>query len=321
MPLTVTSRSLYLILLFFVLADVVLLCTSRATLDLSEPSDLFWRLSSTAAFAMMFVVFSMRAATLGAVGRSIKYFAEAGLFLSLVQMFLPLFNHLTMMLPFPLQDDLLSGLDRSIGFNWLAYFEFVHAYPTLIKILEFCYVQLSYVGLIALIALALLGDPRRVRFYVEVFFLTGVIAIVIGAGFPALAAVHLYVGDLSAYPNFPSPPGVYHLPHLELLRDADAAVPLDPVGLPGLVTFPSYHTASGILLCVVFFRTWLFVPFTTYSLLMIASSPVFGAHYLIDIIAGAILSVAVVWYLLGLPRYHGLFAQNARDERTAALLT
>ncbi len=320
MHLTVTSKPLYVVLLAAILADILLLGVSRATLDLTNLSDLGFSLARILAFAMLFFSLSRASVKPGRALLSLKYFAEAAMFFSLVLLALPLLNHLTMMIPFPYQDDFLSRLDRAIAFDWLGYFELVHSSPTAIAILEFCYVQLSNVGLMALVALAVIGDPRRMRFYIEVFFYTGAFAIVAGAAFPALAAVNHYVADLSAYPNFANPPGVYHLPYMEMLRDPARQVALNPVGLPGLITFPSYHTASGILLCVAFFRTWLFVPATIYSMLMIASSPVFGAHYLIDIIAGVVLAVVAIWYFLRRPRNRGLFARKSQADTTVPQL-
>jgi membrane-associated phospholipid phosphatase len=68
--------------------------------------------------------------------------------------------------------------------------------------------------------------------------------------------------------------------------------------LPGLTTFPSFHTAMGII-C-----TWcsrgsigLFPLMLIINGLMIASTPILGSHYLADVIGGALLAIAAIYLL------------------------
>lgn len=307
MTLTVTSKPLYLGLLAIVLTNITLLVTSRATLDLS---NLHMTLQWTLAFGLLFFCVSRMHGPKGRVLISFKHFCEAMFFSTLVSLNLPMLNHLTMMIPFPYQDDLLNGMDVALGINWLGYFDWVHGQPALIGAMEWSYDQLTLVGLAVMTSLIIMGDARRVRFYMEIFFFTAVFCIVVGAAFPALAAVHMYIDDLSVYANFPNPPGVYHLPYMEMLRDPAQAVSIDPVGLAGLVTFPSYHTASGILLCVAVWRTWLILPVAAYSAVMIASAPIFGGHYIIDLIAGTVVALGISWIIARRPYYAGLFARG-----------
>lgn len=315
MTLTVTSRPLYLGLLAVFIANVLLFTFTRATPDLSQ---VHLTLQWTLAFGLMFFCISRAIRRPGRVVSSFKYIFEAMMFSTLVSLSLPLLNHLTMTIPFPYQDNWLNGWDLALGLNWLAYFELVHSSPLAITVLQFCYDQLSLLGMVAMIVLIIMGDTRRVRYFMEVFFATAVLCIVVGAAFPALAAVDMYVADLSVYGNFGNPPGVYHLPHMEALRDPAGAIALNPVGLPGLVTFPSYHTASAILLGVAFWRTWAFVPAAVYGALVIASSPVFGGHYFIDLFAGTAVALAMAWLLARRPQYQGLFARRDQPAKRAA---
>jgi membrane-associated phospholipid phosphatase len=73
--------------------------------------------------------------------------------------------------------------------------------------------------------------------------------------------------------------------------------------LPGLTTFPSFHTAMGLIViwCARGSRL-LFAPMLALNALMIASTPVFGSHYFIDILAGAALAAAAVLLLRRLDR-------------------
>jgi membrane-associated phospholipid phosphatase len=78
------------------------------------------------------------------------------------------------------------------------------------------------------------------------------------------------------------------------------------------VTFPSFHTAAGIILVISFWRTALFPIIVLYSAIMIASTPVLGGHYFVDLIAGAAVAGAVAFALGLLPSYRGLFGRRDR---------
>lgn len=309
--LTVTSKPLYYGLFAIFALNMVLLVFTRATLGFDGTQ---YQVGWSVAFGLLFFSFNRMSGSANqprrwvATGRNLF---EGLLFTQLVSFNLPLLNHLTMLAPLPLQDDLLISLDRSLGLDWLAYFELVHSSPLTIWLFQESYEFLSLFSLLALGALIVMNDTRRARFFIEVFFVTAVFCTFAGAFFPAFAAVETLIPDLSHYTNFTHAPGVYHVNELIALRDPTASVVLSPGSLSGLVTFPSFHTASGVLLCVVFFRTWLFVPVAIYSTLMIASSPIFGGHYLIDLIAGAMVALAMSALFLRLPRYQGLLSRQA----------
>ncbi|HTV72074.1 MAG TPA: phosphatase PAP2 family protein [Rhizobiaceae bacterium] len=78
--------------------------------------------------------------------------------------------------------------------------------------------------------------------------------------------------------------------------------------MPGLVTFPSFHTAAGIVVAWCLRRTLFYWPGVVYSVAMIASTPVFGGHYFIDVIAGAFVAFAVLAMVARFPRYSQLHA-------------
>ncbi|WP_289041641.1 phosphatase PAP2 family protein [uncultured Aliiroseovarius sp.] len=229
-------------------------------------------------------------------------FLEGLFFLKLVWLNVRLLNHLTMMIPFPFQDEVLSSWDRYFGLNWLAYFEFVHERPMLIQILDGGYTSLTSLSIAALLGLILMARFDRARYFTETFFVTAVICIVFGATMPALAAVAHYIPNPAAYLNFDETPGVYHLEHFQTLRAEAGPIALHLNRLPGLVTFPSFHTAAGILLCAAYFRTFLFLPVLGYTVVMIASTPVFGGHYFVDIFAGAAVALVVAFVFARAPR-------------------
>ncbi|QFT82820.1 hypothetical protein FIU89_19515 [Roseovarius sp. THAF27] len=230
----------------------------------------------------------------------IHYLFEGLFFLHIAWLNLRLLNHLSMMLPFPYADGLLAGWDRALHLDWAAYFNAVVSRPLLYDVLDVSYTSLTPLSIVVLVLLILFGSVTRAREFIETFLLTAVLCIIIGAAFPANAAVVTLVPDLSTLAHLSQLPGAYHIPHMEMLRDPSASVLLDPAQLPGLATFPSFHTASGILIIYACRKSWLSVPAWIYSIMMIAATPVHGGHYIVDLIAGALaamLAIKVVKYM------------------------
>ena len=68
--------------------------------------------------------------------------------------------------------------------------------------------------------------------------------------------------------------------------------------LTGIVAFPSFHTVLALLLIYVHRPPlWTFVPALILNALMLVATPFAGHHYLVDLIAGAVvaaISIAIV---------------------------
>jgi hypothetical protein len=224
----------------------------------------------------------------------IHYLFEGLFFLHIAWLNLRLLNHLSMMLPFPYADGLLASWDRALHLDWAAYFNAVVSRPLLYEVLDVSYTSLTLLSMVVLITLILFGSISRAREFIETFLLTAVICIVIGAAFPAKAAVVTLIPDLSTLAHLRQLPGAYHIPYMDILRDPSASVLLDPAQLPGLATFPSFHTASGILIIYACRKSWLSVPSWIYSIVMIAATPVHGGHYIVDLLAGALAALLAI---------------------------
>lgn len=243
------------------------------------------------------------------------YFLQGLVFLQLAWLSVRVFNHVTMSFPLPYTDALLSGWDVAMGFDWLAYFRFVQENDAVRVLLDYSYESLSLTSFIAFVILMVLPDLRRARYFLETFLVTAVICTAAGMFFPAEAAVAYYLGQADQMRNFATPPGVYHLDHMMQLRSGQPFA-MDVNNLPGLVTFPSFHTAAGIILVASFWRTRLFAPVLAYSTVMIASTPIYGGHYFVDLIAGIAVAWAVAWAYAVKPEYAGLFRAGALAQET-----
>jgi membrane-associated phospholipid phosphatase len=224
---------------------------------------------------------------------------------------LRIYNHLTMNIVLPLADGLLYSWDISLGLGWMPYFHFVRETTILKEILRLAYVSFDAACFLGFLALVAMGRLLRARYFCEVFLITSLVSISVGFLLPAEGSVAYHFGHLDSMPGFAELPGLYAIEHFYALRGS-AAPEINLLSMPGLVTFPSFHTAGGILLIAGFFRTRLFWLALPYSAVMIASTPVFGGHYFVDLIAGIALAAVVCAAVARSSPYRDLFAPPAR---------
>lgn len=309
----ICGKYLYQLVIAVFVVNFAAILLSRADIRLADFSTFYLILSLSALGYIASKWALTRPGAPQATYIKISQITEAMLFSQLSVLSLQYLNHLSMMQPFPYVDSLLSGMDEAIGINWLAYFELIHSSPAAIQVLEWVYASMAQAGFIAIYGLILTGHANRARFFIEAFYITALFCVIAGMFFPAMAAVHEYVADLSAYPNFDTPPGVYHIDVMHHLREHPGPVVMNPEAMPGLVTFPSFHTAGCIVLAVAFWRMWAIIPFGLFTLATIASTPVFGGHYIIDLIAGTVVALGVCYILGRQPRYREIFAPRGAD--------
>ncbi|MGB7372863.1 MAG: phosphatase PAP2 family protein [Pontixanthobacter sp.] len=218
---------------------------------------------------------------------------------------LRLLNHISMANSMPFADPWISALDHAIGFDWLAYSLWVDQNYWLRYAMDQAYTRLDHYAALLFLLLALRSNAReRCGEFIRLFLWTALFCMGVGALFPAEAAMLYYAPDESLFLWATHDTGSYHMQSLTALR-TDPGHVLHLQQLPGLVTFPSFHTAMGVIAIYCSRGTWwLFGPMLAINLLMIASTPVFGSHYAADIIAGTIVA-------LGMIAIHRTFFSNA----------
>ncbi|HEX8063509.1 MAG TPA: phosphatase PAP2 family protein [Allosphingosinicella sp.] len=215
---------------------------------------------------------------------------------------LRIYNHLVMTTALPLADARLAGWDSALGLDWLGYMLWLDRHPILLEAMDWAYGGLIAYSAAAFVLLLLLVGVARAREFLLLFVLTALAASTIGLFFPALAAMKYYAPDPDLFHTVRPNLGTYHVAVLERLRTLAAPV-LDLSHMPGLTTFPSFHTAMGVLV------VWsargsrlMFVPMLLLNALMIASTPAFGSHYFVDVLAGAGIAAAAIFLLRLLDR-------------------
>ena len=184
-----------------------------------------------------------------------------------------------------LVDAPLAACDRALGFDWLALHAWLRSHPFAQTALHIAYnsglVQLVFV----LLFLGLSARPERLAEFMRLFIVATLLNILVSGPFPAAGTwKHYAVGealDLST------------LSHFELLRSGQLhEIPLGQ--MQGLISIPSLHAAMAVLIVNAMRGTLVFPLFVVLNAAMLASTPIDGGHYLVDVVAGVALALGLI---------------------------
>ncbi len=208
---------------------------------------------------------------------------------------LRIFNHLSLTVPTPLTDDKLAQWDKVLGFDWHAYVDFMDSKPFFIELMATTYTGLTFYTCVLFVALlATRNAARSCSELVGLFVISAILCSAIGMLAPALGPMAYYAPPPGTFAHFGPDTGTYSLPGI-FERRSGLTQTFNLSHLPGLTTFPSFHTAMGIIAIYCARRTpWLFAVMLVVNAIMIAGTPIFGSHYLVDLIGGGAIVVVAV---------------------------
>ena len=219
------------------------------------------------------------------------------------------YNHLTMSLGLPLADDALDAMDKAMGFDWYGYALWFGQLKGWHDLIRLPYTLTTQSVALIYMLMVMSGARERAVEFGGLLFLGAIIAVSVAAFFPAEAAMVRYM-DAQLLAIYGTNTGVYHMEAFSALRSS-APVTLDFGNLPGLATFPSFHTIAGLL--IVHACRGALIPLALASMwtgAMLLGTPIYGGHYVVDIIAGAAVAVA----LMAASRYwRSSYHQHARS--------
>jgi membrane-associated phospholipid phosphatase len=187
----------------------------------------------------------------------------------------------------PLVDDALSAADRATGFDWLHWFTWVHERPIVALVLKLAYMSATPQLALIPIYLALSGQAERNSRLIWQLIASLALIVPLSALFPAASAwVHYAVTDLI--------PAV-HMPDFTALRSGTMRE-ISLSRMEGLITFPSFHTTLAVLFVAALreHRVVLVIGAIVNGL-MLLSIPSEGGHYLVDVLAGALVAAVAIW--------------------------
>jgi hypothetical protein len=191
------------------------------------------------------------------------------------------------------RDATFYQLDQWLGFDRAAY---LRAFTDLRWKQKLCdSVYLSMLPEMAVIPLVLILARRtdRLQRFIAAYGLALAVTTVIFIFAPAVGAFVFVDLTPSDYAKLPA--AVYTPARtLDALRQGVmTTVPLQ--NLEGLIAFPSFHTQSAILYAWALWPIkWMRWPAVLFNAAIISTTPVSGAHYVVDVIAGALLVGPVI---------------------------
>jgi hypothetical protein len=195
---------------------------------------------------------------------------------------------------FPLQDATLLGIDRALGIDGLAYLAFVDSHPLLAGWLRYGYTMIRWPIFAIPVVLAAAHCYRRMQEFTLAFTLALIATTIASAFVPALGIFSQFDVQAAGFSNLNPVAYFDSLREMLLVRDGSLRR-LELLGLKGLVTFPSFHAASAALYTWVLWPVWWMRPVAVIAnTMMLASCPVDGAHYVIDLIAGIAVAVLAI---------------------------
>jgi len=197
-------------------------------------------------------------------------------------------------LNFSLNDELLIKIDSWMGFDWFNYVKFVAQYPKLQHAFDIGYSSMSYAIVVAICALVMSRNTVHLQRFAIVFFITLLATIFFACVLPAVGFyVHFNISP-AEWGIMPTAPRV-HEEHLLALRNG--SMHSLPKTIRGIVTFPSFHAAVGIMLIWAFYPVkYLRYFMTVLNMLLIVAAPFDGGHYLIDVIGGLFITFSAILF-------------------------
>lgn len=215
----------------------------------------------------------------------------------------------------PLQDHALLAIDRAMGMDPEMIARYVNDHDWLGDLLVRGYALIKIILLAIPIVLALTSRWERLQVFVFAFSLTLIFTLLISTFVPAVGTYYGLNIDPSQFLSLDGTMYSAQLRDIMALRDGSLRH-LELFKLIGIVSFPSFHAASGLL------YIWALWPVryigglaVAFNLLMLASTPVIGAHYMIDVFGGVALAAISIWlskYLLGFREPSSSMASPAR---------
>jgi len=201
----------------------------------------------------------------------------------------------------PLKDALLAEADRGLGFYWPRFLEATNSSPFLASLLTRAYQTTGLVTEFVILWLAVMRNGERLAEFLAVL---GVCTVGLCIGMwlvPAAGAFAYYGPAPGLFDNYSALGKMWTFNHtFNMLRNGTLSV-VNLSALDGVVSFPSFHTMLGVMTTYAMRDSrWLILVFLLNATMIVATMPV-GGHHLVDVLAGAGLTLGAI-LLVRLPR-------------------
>jgi len=185
----------------------------------------------------------------------------------------------------PLIDSALSSWDRALGFDWRSLFAWMQNHLLLRHLLQFAYASLLPQIIFTGIFLGFTARFAKLITFIQHLVMTCSGTILLSGLFPAAGAWKFYgIGaDVNAQ----------MVSHFGPLRDGTLRS-INLLDIQGLISIPSFPTVLAILIAASMWRTPVAYVFLVLDTATIISTPIEGGHYLVDVLAGALLTGSAI---------------------------
>jgi membrane-associated phospholipid phosphatase len=180
----------------------------------------------------------------------------------------------------PLADAALARADALFfGFDRRTFAAAILSSRWLSDVMRFAYGSIFFQPFLLLVLLNVSGRDDRARRFLGAWFVALIVATAIFPFVPAISNPPYEMGWVKS---------------LLRIRSGELRV-FDADALTGMIAFPSFHAAAAVLLAWGYRGFGLVgVPMVILNALMIVSAIPGGGHYLVDLIAGAIVAAAAI---------------------------
>jgi hypothetical protein len=195
---------------------------------------------------------------------------------------------------FPLQDANLMAIDRALGLDWRAYLDFANDRPLLATWLSYGYTMIRWPIFAIPAILAGVYLFRRLQEFTFAFAIALIVTTVISTFVPAIGVFQQIGLDPAAFVHIQPQAYLDQMRDLGPVRDGTLRQ-LDLLNLAGIVTFPSFHACSAVVYAWALWPVWWARPFALLANgAMLASTPIDGGHYFIDVFAGVAVAIVAI---------------------------
>ena len=186
-------------------------------------------------------------------------------------------------------DRALERADRTLHFDWIGMYQIVADHPLLQVIGAAAYQSIYITPAVLFGYYAWTNRRAEAHRFILAFWLAAIITLVLFAWLPAAGPLaYLWHGPIRYMPQS----ALYQAQLIPALRSHAGREVIDLDALHGLVSAPSFHAASGILFIAFAWRLpRVGKPLVALNLLMLASTPIEGTHYLIDVLGGMMVAL------------------------------
>lgn len=205
-----------------------------------------------------------------------------------------LFMYLASSMSQPFIDGELAAVDAWLGFDWLSLLALANANRVVAWVLVLAYFSTGPLLPVLCIYFAFTHREQRLMELVALVAVTLLFTETLMLLFPAAGAYSWFRPSPDFFSNLSREAGMWHYKVLMALRSGQRFTYLQSQA-SGLVTFPSFHTVLGVITTYSVRRIrGVFPAVLVVNAIMIVSTVPEGGHYVVDVIAGAVVALVSI---------------------------